>query len=260
VSLEQQRSSQRQRRAGRFRQACLSILLVLCSGVQAAAGCIDAGGLTSAVVSITRYFDEEERKVSQDNQAIRGTASFLSTTSIVTAEHVAAAMMLSGESWKLVEMGDGEKRQFVRLRVFRVAGTRAEKLAVLELQASASAPRTLEPRMQPLAPEEQVVSLAYPGNRRRFATGRFAEQSEKGRLTGTAPFEMYEGDDRLVLDHGASGAPVVDCAGREVAVVTNLLTMTIPVPFRQIRISMAWGQANVLAVPVHVLSSFAQGN
>jgi hypothetical protein len=31
--------------------------------------------------------------------------------------------------------------------------------------------------------------------------------------------EMYDGNDRLVLDHGASGAPVVDCSGQVVAVV-----------------------------------------
>jgi len=30
-----------------------------------------------------------------------------------------------------------------------------------------------------------------------------------------------------VLDHGASGAPVVDCAGRVVAVVSNLFTTTM---------------------------------
>jgi hypothetical protein len=35
-----------------------------------------------------------------------------------------------------------------------------------------------------------------------------------------ALLEMYDGDDRLVLDHGASGAPVFDCMGRIVAVVS----------------------------------------
>jgi hypothetical protein len=114
--------------------------------------------------------------------------------------------------------------------------------------------------MRPLAPEEEVVSLAYPANRQRRATGRFVEYGEKGRFTGTALFEMYDGEDRLVMDHGASGAPVLDCAGRVVAVVTNLFTQTIPFPFRQIRISTARGQANVSAVPIHVLRSFAQGN
>jgi hypothetical protein len=178
----------------------------------------------------------------------------------VTAEHVAEAMLLSNDNWKLVEIGDGEKRHSVPVRISRVAGARREKIAVLELHAAASAARILEPRIQPLAPEEHVVSLAYPANRQRHATGRFVEYGEKGRFTGTALFEMYDGEDRLVLDHGASGAPVLDCTGRVVAVVTNLFIQTIPFPFRQIWISTAWGQANVSAVPIHVLSSFARGN
>jgi hypothetical protein len=260
VSLARRTYCQRQWRVAWVRQGCLSFLLVLCSAVQAAAGCIDATGLASSVVSITRYFDNEERKTSQGNAAIRGTAWFLSETSIVTAQHVAEAMMLSNHNWKLVEIGDGDKRQSVPLRISRVAGARSEKIAVLELHAAASAARTLEPRIQPLALGEQVVSLAYPANRQRHATGHFVEYGERGRFTGTALFEMYDGEDRLVLDHGASGAPVLDCAGQVVAVVTNLFTQTIPFPFRQIRISTAWGQANVSAVSIHVLSSLAQGH
>jgi hypothetical protein len=38
---------------------------------------------------------------------------------------------------------------------------------------------------------------------------------------------MYDGDDRLVLDHGASGAAVLDCEGRVVAVVMILMTRTM---------------------------------
>jgi Trypsin-like peptidase domain len=260
VSLERLKHRHQPGRWSHASQVGLSFLLVLCSALNAAAGCIDASGLRSSVVGITRYFDDAERKDSGGNLVIRGTAWFLSTTSIVTAEHVAAAMRLSTESWKLVEIGDGQTRQSVPMRILRVAGPRAEKIAVLELRGPRSVATALEPRMQPLAPEEQVVSLAYPANRQRQATGRFVEHGETGHLIGTALFELYDGDDRLVLDHGASGAPVVDCAGHVVAVVTNIFTMTIPLPFRQLRISTAWGQANVLATPIHALMSFAQGN
>src|SRR5262245_49491099 len=260
MSLAHQKHSQRRRRAAWVSsQVCLSFLL-LCPPANAEADCIGASDLTSSVVSITRTFGKEEREENQGIRAIRGTAWFLSATSIVTAEHVAEAMKLSPETWKLVEISDGKNRQFVPLRILHVAGARAEKIAVLELHAAAATARTLEPRMQPLAPQEQVVSLAYPGNRRRLATGRFVELGEEGRFTGGALFEMYDGDDRLVLDHGASGAPVVDCTGHVVAVVTNLFIQVLPLPFRHVRISTAWGQANVLAVPIHVLSSLAQGN
>jgi hypothetical protein len=60
-------------------------------------------------------------------------------------------------------------------------------------------------------------------------------------------------DDRLVLDHGASGAPVLDCQGRVVAVVSNLFTQTMQFLSKPIRISTAWGQANVASVPIQEL-------
>jgi hypothetical protein len=65
---------------------------------------------------------------------------------------------------------------------------------------------------------------------------------------------MYDGDDRLVLDHGASGAPILDCEGRVIAVVSNVFTQTVQSPFRAIRVSTAWGQPNVVSVPIQVLS------
>ncbi len=71
-----------------------------------------------------------------------------------------------------------------------------------------------------------------------------------------ALFEMYDGDDRLVLDHGASGAPVLDCKGRVVAVVSNLFMTTMQFFSRVIRISTAWGNANVVSVPIPVLEEF----
>ena len=71
------------------------------------------------------------------------------------------------------------------------------------------------------------MSLAYPGDGARAASGRFGRYGDGDRLAGTALLEMYDRDDRLVLDHGASGAPVVDCAGHVVAVVSNLFTTTM---------------------------------
>ena len=72
------------------------------------------------------------------------------------------------------------------------------------------------------------------------------------RVAGTALLEMYDGDDHLVLDHGVSGEPVLDCNGRVVAVVSNLYTQTLRLQFRAVRISTAWGEPNVVSVPVQV--------
>jgi hypothetical protein len=59
------------------------------------------------------------------------------------------------------------------------------------------------------------------------------------------------------LDHGSSGAPVLDCAGRVIAVVSNLFTMTIPFISGAIRVSTSWGNPTMVSVPVPVLKGFS---
>ena len=57
-------------------------------------------------------------------------------------------------------------------------------------------------------PEEQVMTLAYPAGRPRLVGGRFVRLGDGGKLAGMRPLEMYEGENRLVIDHGTSGALV----------------------------------------------------
>src|SRR5262249_51077298 len=128
-----------------------------------------------------------------------------------------------------------------------------QKVAVLELQTAFPDAQGFGLRMEPLVPEEPIVSLAYPGSRLRVAGGRFVQYGDGGRFAGLALLELYDGNDRLVLDHGASGAPVLDCAGRAVAVVSNLFTTILEFPSRAIRVTTAWGIPNVASVPISVL-------
>jgi hypothetical protein len=175
---------------------------------------------------------------------------------MVTAEHVSAAMKLSDRDWKRLELVDGEGRRSLAARLLPLAGSRAEKMSMLEVDTPLPGARGLEIRMQPLAPDERVVSVAYPGGRLRFAAGRFVEYGQSDNLAGTALFELYDGDDRLVLDHGASGAPVLDCDGRVVAVVSNLFTQSLQFLSRTVRISTAWGSPNVVSIPIQALRDF----
>jgi hypothetical protein len=239
------------------RRLFLILSLVLASA-RVDAGCIDPTTLAHSTVSIVRQFDDKEREARPGVLAIRGTGWFLSPTSLVTVEHVAAAMNLSDQSWKQVEIWEGEIKQSIPARIQRIAGSSAERIAVLELQAAFSGAESFQLRMEPLVAEEPVVSLAYPGNRLRVAGGRFVQYGDSGKFAGTALLELYDGDDRLVLDHGASGAPVVDCAGRVVAVVSNLFTTTMQFFSRTIRISTAWGSPNVVSVPIPVLKEFSR--
>jgi hypothetical protein len=139
---------------------------------------------------------------------VRGTGWFLSPTSMATVEHVAAGMNLSDQSWKQVEIRTGENRQSIAVRIRQLVGTHAEKIAVLELQTAFAGAQGFELRMNPLVADEAVVSLAYPGDQLRIAGGRFVQYGDDGRFAGTALLEMYDGNDRLVLDHGASGARI----------------------------------------------------
>jgi hypothetical protein len=224
--------------------------------VKTAAECPDPATLASSTASITSYFDDDDKPPMAGILGVRGTGWFLSPWTMVTAEHVADGMRLSKLSWKRVEIANDKIKQSTAMRILRADGSNEEKLVVLELLAHVAGARSLETRMRPLATDEPVVSLAYPGSQLRLARGRFVQYGEGIKFSGTAFFEIYDGNDRLVLDHGSSGAPVLDCDGRVVAVVSNLFTQTLQFPFRAVRISTAWGQPNVISVPIQVLKDF----
>ena len=191
---------------------------------------------------------------------IRATGWFLSPTSIATVEHVTAAMGLSDQDWKHIEIGSGPSKQSIPARIRHVAGSSSHRIIVAELQTAFPGAQGLRLRLEPLVPEERVVSVAYPGGNLRVVAGRFVQYGDADRLAGAALLEMYDGDDRLVLDYGASGAPVLDCTGRVVAVVNYLFTTSMQFMSHTIRISTAWGQPNVASVPAPVLKEFARAD
>ena len=209
-----------------------------------------------STVSITRTFDADELMPS-GLLGIRGTGWFLSPRLLVTAAHVAESMRLSDKDWKEIELREREGKGSFPVRVLRVVGSHAEKIAVLELRAPLPGATALPLRMEPLDPDERVASLAYPGGRLRFAGGRFVQYGRDDGLAGTALLEMYDGNDRLVLDHGASGAPVLDCKGRVAAVVSTIITQTLNLLASEMRISTAWQTPNVVSIPIQALTDFS---
>jgi trypsin-like peptidase len=235
----------------------LILLVPIAAPSAAAAGCVDPATLAHGTVSIIRHFDAAEPEVADGLIGVRGTGWFLSPTTMVTVAHVTEAMHLSDAAWTALEIADGERRQAVRARLRRIAGAGVEKIAVIELDAPFAGAQTFRPRTEPLVAEERIVSLAYPGSSMRTAGGRFVRYDDRNTLAGTALLELYDGNDRLALDHGASGAPVLDCEGRVVAVVSNVMTTTIRFMSRAIRVSTAWQEPNVVAVPIQAMQEQA---
>jgi Trypsin-like peptidase domain len=215
--------------------------------------CIDSALLAYSTVGITRYFDDAERAAQPDLLGIQGTGWFRSPTSLVTVEHVVAAMGLSTEEWKVLTIQDVAESHSIGVRIQRVAGAGPEKLVVLELQTAISTARSVPIRMSPLVPDDRIVTMAYPNRQRRAVTGRFVQYATDGKLAGTGLLEIYEGNNRLVIDHGASGAPVFDCEGRIAAVISTVITQIFRTPFGEQRISTAWGTPNVVSVPIREL-------
>lgn len=240
---------------------CLLVACILFPGSNVAkADCIDPMQLAQSTVSIARYFDDGENAARSDLAGIKGTAWFLSPTSIVTAEHVAEAMLLSAQDWKTLEIESGNESRSIKARIRRVAGVEPEKLTIIELQDPVEHARTVRIRREPLLPDEQVVTITYPAGRPHPVAGHFVRMGDAGKLAGMALLEFYEGDNRLIIDHGASGAPVLDCEGRVAAVVSNVFTQSIQFPSRVIRISTAWGMPNVVSVPLQSLDDLSQAD
>lgn len=234
----------------------LVLAFVLCAS-RVEAGCVDPAAWAGSTASITRIFDTGEPQAEPGVVGIRGSGWLLSPTAMVTIGHVALAMNLSFDGWKPLEVHEAEGRRSIPARIAALAGAGPEKIAVLELQSAFSRAPGLRVRTEPLVADEPVVSLAYPGGRPRIATGRFVQYGDEKKYAGAALLELYDGNDRLVLDHGASGAPVLDCEGRVVAVVSELFEQTIQFISKPIRISTAWGMPNVVSVPAQVLKDFS---
>jgi hypothetical protein len=242
---------------GRTRSV-LVFLLLLSAQSRAETVCVDLGQLAHSTVSITRYFEDAERNPQSDVVAARGTAWFQSPTTLVTAAHVASGMKLSTQEWKSVSIKDGAEGQSNAVRMQRVVGSYAEKLAVLELQTAVPDARSVAIRMLPLMPEDRVVTVAYPNDRLNTVVGRFVQYADTGRLAGTALLEIFEGENRLVIDYGASGAPVFDCEGRVAAVISTVITQILSTPFGNRRVSTAWGSPNVVSIPIQQLMEFSK--
>jgi hypothetical protein len=231
--------------------------LLLPAHSQADPACVDPALLDHSTIGITRYFDPAEPNPEPGVVGVRGTGWFLSPSTIVTAEHVASGMLLSTQDWKMLDIQDGAENRKIPARIQRVAGHHAEKLATIELQAPFSSARSVAIRTAPLAPDDPVVAVTYMKRELREVGGRFVRYGDDTKFAGTALLEMFDGNNRLAIDHGASGAPVLDCEGHVAAVVTTVITQVFSL-LGETRISTPWGTPNVVSLPIQTLNDLSQ--
>src|SRR5262245_53970261 len=98
------------------RQLFSVCFLVVTSG-RVDAACIDPAALAHSTKSITRHFEHEEKAARPGVFGISGTGWFLSPTLMVTIGHVAASMNLSDQTWKPIEIREGESKQSIPVRI-----------------------------------------------------------------------------------------------------------------------------------------------
>src|SRR5262249_31608626 len=112
-----------------MRRSLFGVLILIMASSRLEAACVDPAAFIQSTVNIARNFNEEGSRASSGVVGIRGTAWFLSPRLLVTAAHVAEAMQLSEKDWKDVEMRGGESTRSVPMRILRLAGSHAEKIA-----------------------------------------------------------------------------------------------------------------------------------
>jgi hypothetical protein len=238
--------------------------------------CVEGAALARSVVAIARYFGGPRRDHSgREIVGERATAWFYTSDRyLVTAAHFASDI---AQGWHAVELsqavGEGEPDVWVRseVRVVHVGkltdSTRtrgaapdvhARDLAILELREPFPDARVLDTRTEPPSPGEPVLVPAYPDGRLRFAQGIVREDDQLSAKYGGLSLLEVHGTNRLLLNGGASGAPVLDCRrGRVVAVLNGLLTgpaLPMPLP-KDIVVPTPWGSPTNTAVPVSILES-----
>jgi Trypsin-like peptidase domain len=247
-------------------------MMVIAQCARAEDTCIDPSTLAATTVSVTRYFTADE-KPQPSLEGYRATAWFYGSTRylISIAHFVDDAPALPRGEWRKVDVQQRDVTVQVNARLLAVVRALPEGFAIFELRDPFPNAHTLKLREKPLSRNEPVRSIAYPGGLR-LAKGRFAEIAGSSDIPGDHPFakvrpgsglfEMWDieerNNDRYVLDHGASGAPIIDCEGNVAAVASSIVTQgSLYFAGREFTLTTPWGMANNTAALIQPLFDIA---
>ena len=223
--------------------------------------CMDKESSAQSVAAITRYSHLYDDPYVVAVFGIEGGSIwFLKEDEPVLALHVAKSLGLSNRAWIPVEIYQNEldgkihQHQRIRARLLRTITWGLDGLAVLKLEEPFEGARPLVIRAEPLKPGEKIITPAYPGGLLELTTGHFlgidlALSNERKE----ASYAIEIDGNRLALDSGASGAPVLDCTGRVVAAVSAQVYVVSENGLEEATLR---GQQTNIAIPVTILSDF----
>ncbi len=211
------------------------------------------------VVRITQYYTPAE-KAAAGIDGRSGTGWFCgSSKHLITIGHMVTDPALPRKEWTEVEIShcpDGTmgtyKTHRVMVRLADLIDTPGEDIGVIELQKPLFDVKPISVSKDALTPGSQSYCFGFTDGTLRHAGGTFhriGKDEDSPELNDFGLFEMFEDNDRLALDHGASGAPVLNAKGEVIAVLAIVKTGEVKMinGIEPMRISTAWGTPNQAA-------------
>src|SRR3954462_2983051 len=140
----------------------LAILTMLIAQSACADSCIDPSTLTKTTVSITRYFNNDEKPLST-SYGYRATAWFYRSPHYLLsiAHFVEDAPVLGRGEWRMLDVQQHGVTTQVNARLLAVINAVPEGLALFELREGLPNAEPLKLREKPLSRNEPVRSVAY---------------------------------------------------------------------------------------------------
>ncbi len=202
---------------------------------------VDWANLSKSVVSLRLLYDQPDE---DGNVGRQGTAWFVDSTHLATISHISDDVI--SETWRAVTVMSGTEVRMPATKSFetevRLIKTidvgLSEKISLIELKDKVPDSVSATIRANPVENNEPVVGVGYRGDEPtlQYAVGHFGMPEPSGEPDPDAkplePFLYFElsdekGEDRKVFDHGTSGAPLFDCEGEVVAIISNIRTTPV---------------------------------
>jgi S1-C subfamily serine protease len=250
-----------------MRRACALAFFLLFGLVRAAVAgeCVDPRAYADSVVKI------ELAGLPHGQTHWAGSGWFHQSRQIlITNDHVVAKLQLSDRAWRNVQLTTAEAysaRTYVQTVLARVlARDTANDVALVQLDHPVMGVRRLDIKAGGVAGGEPLAIAGYPSGLLHFGTAR-ASSAAQPIARYRQPRSQFaidvQGDANLeAFSAGASGSPVLDCAGAVVGIFSNYIDE------RYLSLFGAWGEQgkptgrvfpNAFAIKTEILQKLYSG-